>query len=115
MPGCRTLVVDVGKTFMQAALELFPKHNLKKIDAVLITHAHADGASAISPKDFQTDDIPAMNGLDDLRGWTLGAAIQDHIDIYLTRATFEAVERCFPYLVCCRSNYICFTHSYLLG
>ena len=39
----RTLVVDVGKTFMAAALEWFPKYGLRKIDAVLITHAHADG------------------------------------------------------------------------
>ena len=39
----RTIVIDAGKTFQAAAVEWFPKYGLRKIDAVLITHAHADG------------------------------------------------------------------------
>lgn len=39
----RTLVIDVGKNFLAAATEWFPKYGLREIDAVLITHAHADG------------------------------------------------------------------------
>ncbi|KZS93231.1 hypothetical protein SISNIDRAFT_411259 [Sistotremastrum niveocremeum HHB9708] len=77
------IAVDVGKTFLQSALEWFPKYGLRKIDAVVITHAHAD----------------AMNGLDDLRGWTLHAAIQKCIEIYVSQATFIEVNRSFPYLV----------------
>jgi phosphoribosyl 1,2-cyclic phosphodiesterase len=38
-----TIVIDVGKNFYAAALEWFPKYGLRRIDAVLITHAHADG------------------------------------------------------------------------
>jgi glyoxylase-like metal-dependent hydrolase (beta-lactamase superfamily II) len=38
-----TIVIDVGKNFHAAALEWFPKYGFRKIDAVLITHAHADG------------------------------------------------------------------------
>ncbi|KAI6134090.1 beta-lactamase-like protein [Pisolithus croceorrhizus] len=78
-----TVIIDVGKTFQVAAVEWFPKYGLREIDAVLITHAHAD----------------AMNGLDDLRGWTLRAAIQQHIDVYVSNDTFRDVERAFPYLV----------------
>ncbi|KAJ3926555.1 MAG: beta-lactamase-like protein [Lentinula lateritia] len=78
-----TIVIDAGKTFQAAAVEWFPKHGLRNIDALLITHAHAD----------------AMNGLDDLRGWTLGNSIQPHIDVYVSQATFTEVQRSFPYLV----------------
>ncbi|KAL0577592.1 hypothetical protein V5O48_004390 [Marasmius crinis-equi] len=96
-----TIVIDAGKTFQAAALEWFPTHGLRRIDALLLTHAHAD----------------AMNGLDDLRGtdapskggrrltnasdpgWTLGSTIQDHVDVYLSQATFQEVKRSFPYLV----------------
>ncbi|KIM85448.1 hypothetical protein PILCRDRAFT_66638 [Piloderma croceum F 1598] len=78
-----TIVIDAGKNFYAAALEWFPKYGLRHIDAVLITHAHAD----------------AMNGLDDLRGWTLQGAIQSQIDIYASQATFDEVKRSFPYLV----------------
>ncbi|KAG6885707.1 hypothetical protein C0993_010879 [Termitomyces sp. T159_Od127] len=78
-----TIVVDAGKNFQAAALEWFPKYGLRRIDALLITHAHAD----------------AMNGLDDLRVWTLNKAIQSHIDVYVSQNTFEGVRRSFPYLV----------------
>jgi phosphoribosyl 1,2-cyclic phosphodiesterase len=48
----RTIVIDVGKNFQAAAIEFFPKYGLRRIDAVILSHPHAD----------------AMNGLDDLRG-----------------------------------------------
>ncbi|KAJ6604209.1 beta-lactamase-like protein [Mycena vulgaris] len=86
MPGKQgsvTVLIDCGKNFQAAALEWFPKFGLRRIDAVLITHAHAD----------------AVNGLDDLRAWTLGAKIQPHIDIYVSRATYEDIKKMFPYLV----------------
>ncbi|KAI9462316.1 beta-lactamase-like protein [Lactarius psammicola] len=79
----RTIVIDVGKNFQAAAVEWFPKYELRHIDAVLISHAHAD----------------AMNGLDDLRGWTLRGSIQKFIDVYASQATFTEVERSFPYMV----------------
>ncbi|KAJ2864444.1 hypothetical protein GGH94_002896 [Coemansia aciculifera] len=50
----RNIVIDCGKTFLESATEVFVKHDVKSIDAVLLTHGHAD----------------AMFGLDDLRQWT---------------------------------------------
>ena len=44
----RTIVIDVGKSFLHSAVEWFPKYGLRQIDAVLLTHAHADGASFAS-------------------------------------------------------------------
>ncbi|KAJ7071461.1 beta-lactamase-like protein [Mycena amicta] len=81
--GSVTLLIDCGKNFQAAALEWFPKYSLRRIDAVLITHAHSD----------------AINGLDDLRAWTLSSRIQPHIDIYTSDATFQDIKRTFPYLV----------------
>lgn len=34
-----------------------------------------------------------------LAGWTLGGAIQPHVDIYLSQETFQAVKVAFPYMV----------------
>ena len=42
----RTIIIDVGKTFLPAAMEFFPKYGMRKVDAVLLTHAHADGETA---------------------------------------------------------------------
>lgn len=47
-PACAdnsTIIIDVGKSFQTSAIEWFPKYGLRRIDAVLITHAHADGMS----------------------------------------------------------------------
>ncbi|EFP84118.1 uncharacterized protein PGTG_10496 [Puccinia graminis f. sp. tritici CRL 75-36-700-3] len=77
------LLIDVGKSFCEAAREFFPKHNIRRLDAVLLTHPHAD----------------AINGLDDLRAWTLGGAIQDSIPIYCNEYTHTEISRMYPYLV----------------
>lgn len=79
--GGKNLLVDVGKTFREQSVRYFPRWGIKSIDAVLITHGHAD----------------AYNGLDDLREWCnrQGAAIP----IFLTQTTFETVSASFPYLV----------------
>ena len=59
----RTVLIDAGKNFQAAALEWFPKYGLRRIDAVLLTHGHADGkythlflrhfASVLTPFSYQ--------------------------------------------------------------
>ncbi|KAJ2001812.1 hypothetical protein GGI04_002079 [Coemansia thaxteri] len=77
----RNIVIDCGKTFLVSAIDLFIKHNVKTIDAVLLTHGHAD----------------AMLGLDDLRQWT--ASLKMSIPIYCDKETMDVVAHTFPYLV----------------
>ncbi|WVW79937.1 hypothetical protein I302_101908 [Kwoniella bestiolae CBS 10118] len=77
----RNLLVDVGKTFREQAARFFPEWGVKTIDAVLLTHGHAD----------------AYFGLDDLREWCIrqGRAIP----VYLNQETYEKVCEAFPYMV----------------
>ncbi|KAF8758327.1 RINT-1 / TIP-1 family [Rhizoctonia solani] len=70
----KVVVIDVGKTFLSAAYDLFPRYGLRRIDAVILTHPHADG-------------------------WTLKKSIQAYIDIYVSAFTFKEVQKSFPYLV----------------
>jgi phosphoribosyl 1,2-cyclic phosphodiesterase len=44
-----TVLIDTGKNFQAAALEWFPKYGLRRIDAVLLTHGHADGKRIYPP------------------------------------------------------------------
>ncbi|PLW52956.1 hypothetical protein PCANC_07555 [Puccinia coronata f. sp. avenae] len=77
------VLIDVGKSFCEAARDHFPKHRVRRLDAVLLTHPHAD----------------AINGLDDLRAWTLGDAIQDSIPIYCNQYTHAEISRMYPYMM----------------
>ncbi|KAI7832001.1 metallo-beta-lactamase family protein [Kickxella alabastrina] len=77
----RNIVIDCGKTFYESAREVFIKHNIETVDAVLLTHGHAD----------------AMFGLDDLRQWTMGLNLS--IPIYCDKETMGTVGEAFPYLV----------------
>ncbi len=49
------IVVDAGKSFYEACMQWFPKFGVSTLDAVVLTHAHADASA----------------GLDDLRDWTM--------------------------------------------
>jgi len=83
-PDARTtILIDCGKSFYESALNYFPSNDLRRIDAVLLTHAHAD----------------AILGLDDLRSWTMGCCIQEYVDVYLTEECMETVKYTFPYLI----------------
>ncbi|WVR03993.1 hypothetical protein IAU60_000992 [Kwoniella sp. DSM 27419] len=77
----KNILVDVGKTFREQAGRFFPKWGVKTIDAVLLTHGHAD----------------AYFGLDDLREWCMrqGRAIP----VYLNQETYQSVCASFPYMV----------------
>jgi len=50
--GGKHIQIDCGKTFRDAVINIFPLHGIQHIDALLITHSHAD----------------AILGLDDIRG-----------------------------------------------
>lgn len=78
-----TILIDCGPTFYASAVKNFKRHRLRAIDAVLLTHAHAD----------------AILGLDNLRAWTMRGTIQETIDIYCTEECFKTVQSAFPYLV----------------
>lgn len=75
------VVIDAGKFFYESAMHWFPKYNVQTMDALVITHAHAD----------------AVGGLDDLRDWTNNN--QESLPIYLRETDLDSVESLFFYLV----------------
>ncbi|KAK3426767.1 hypothetical protein EUGRSUZ_F03136 [Eucalyptus grandis] len=79
--GKCNILIDAGKFFYQSALRWFPAYGIRTIDAVIITHSHAD----------------AIGGLDDLRDWTNN--VQPHIPIYVANRDFEVMKKTHYYLV----------------
>jgi phosphoribosyl 1,2-cyclic phosphodiesterase len=78
----RNVLVDAGKFFYQSAIEMFPRFKVRTLDAVVLTHAHADAAG----------------GLDDLRDWTNNNK-QVSIPVFYRPEDQEALARTHYYLV----------------
>ncbi|RYG52804.1 MBL fold metallo-hydrolase [archaeon] len=75
----RHILIDCGKTLREVVMRRLPELGVTNIDAVLLTHPHAD----------------AMLGLDDLRDVSPYAKIP----VYLSASCFDRVCGVFPYLV----------------
>jgi phosphoribosyl 1,2-cyclic phosphodiesterase len=67
--------------FYHSALQWFPYYGIRNLDAVIITHSHAD----------------ANGGLDDLRDWTNN--VQATIPIYVTSRDLQVMSKSHYYLV----------------
>jgi phosphoribosyl 1,2-cyclic phosphodiesterase len=76
----RNILIDAGKTFREAAVRWFPVHNIRSIDAVLLTHEHAD----------------SIFGIDDLRS-TQGST-KKPLDIYQSPPTKQVTQQVYSYL-----------------
>lgn len=76
------VLIDCGKFFWASAMEWFPQHRIRFIDALVLTHRHND----------------ACYGIDDLRDWTRMKGA-DLLDVYLRKEDLEYMSGPFPYLV----------------
>ena len=82
----RCVQIDCGKTFRETALTVYRQHGVTALDAVILTHDHAD----------------AVGGLDELRSlqrfdpktYEIDQPIQCHCD----RRTMTRLRHMFPYL-----------------
>ena len=73
--------IDAGKTFREAALRWYPKHNVACLDALILTHEHAD----------------AVFGLDDLRGFQVGKG--SPLPVYCSQRDLDSLATRFDYLM----------------
>lgn len=85
--GGRNVLIDCGKTVREAALRHLPPLGVRRVDAIVLTHGHAD----------------AMLGLDDVRDLVprtpAGAQAAGAMPVYMSDATYGVCARVFPYLV----------------
>lgn len=75
------IVIDAGKSFYEGCVELFPEFGVEKLDAVVLTHAHAD----------------AVAGLDDLRDWTMNTRLA--MPLYVRNEDMPVLSKSHFYLL----------------
>tara|TARA_B100000945_G_scaffold288061_1_gene260098 strand:+ start:389 stop:1252 length:864 start_codon:yes stop_codon:yes gene_type:complete len=76
----KNIIIDAGKTFWDSAIKFFPKYNIRNIDEIIITHAHAD----------------AVGGFDYFRDWS--NFVQETVSVNLRENDFEAIKNIYFYL-----------------
>ncbi|CDF40837.1 unnamed protein product [Chondrus crispus] len=93
--GGKNILIDCGKTTRDAAITHFPKNGVRNVDAVVLTHGHAD----------------AILGLDDSRDIQHGSTKKElpngetqwippnPMQIFLNEETMRVCQTVFPYLV----------------
>eukprot|EP01041_Mallomonas_annulata_P000560 gene560-1076_t len=77
----KNIVIDVGKTFRETVIRWFPIHKIRSVDAVILTHGHAD----------------AIFGIDDIRA-VQSDFLESPMEVYLSDDCLKVVRRVFFYL-----------------
>lgn len=77
----KNIVIDAGKSFYEACMEWFPKFGVTSLDAVVLTHSHAD----------------AISGLDDLRDWTNNTRVS--MPLFVRNQDMPTLSKTHFYLV----------------
>ena len=104
----RNVVIDVGKTFRETALRWMPRHNIRSLDAVLLTHHHMDAVAGLDDlRGFQVSTRIAQPLLSDtskqpnqssLSGKAVGPPVRVPIQVYLSQECLDQVAQQFPWL-----------------
>jgi phosphoribosyl 1,2-cyclic phosphodiesterase len=87
----KNVIIDVGKSFREGALRWLPRHSIRTLDAIVLTHEHMDAAG----------------GLDDVRGFQKyfkspmrdERPIQEPMPLFLSSHCLSCLQDEFPWLL----------------
>jgi len=87
----RQILIDCGKTFRNAVLRFFRRLGVEGVDAILLTHDHADAVLGL-------DEVRSVQRYDAERRLVL-----DTTAVYCSQRTYAHCQRAFPYLAPARA------------
>lgn len=89
-----TILIDCGKTIRESAMRHFPKLNVRNVDAIVLTHGHADAVLGLDDtRDIQVDPRPLyVNGT---TRWSEPVPTP----VFLNEETMATCRNVFPYLM----------------
>jgi phosphoribosyl 1,2-cyclic phosphodiesterase len=88
-----TTIIDVGKTFREAALRWFPSYGISSIDAIILTHEHMDAAGGLDDvRGFQQYDVSKQMQHGQRPGMIA-------MPLYLSLHCYKDLQQRFPWLL----------------
>lgn len=96
----KCVMVDAGKTMRDACLSQLPKVGVQQVNALLLTHGHADAVLGLDDiRDLQQSErvvvSDPLNPGNKVHGFRI---LSGPLPIYLSHETMETVKSIFPYL-----------------
>lgn len=89
-----TVLIDCGKTIREVAVRHFPSLGVREIDAVVLTHGHADAFLGLDDvRDIQLDGVAKL--VDEKIRWIPPKPLP----IFLNEDTMRVCQNVFPYLI----------------
>ena len=92
--GKHTILIDCGKTIREAATTHFPKLGVTHVDAIVLTHGHADAIMGLD----DARDIQMPGSRDVINGKTVWGPTPT-VPIFLNSETMAVCKNVFPYLI----------------
>ena len=88
--GLFNILIDCGKTFRESAIKVFPKYGVSNLNALLLTHNHADAC-------FGVDDLREFSSQGD-RSRACGHTGEMPLFVFADPCTMDSMRNVFGYL-----------------
>ena len=98
----RCVLIDAGKTMRDSILKQFPRFNLTKVDAMFLTHGHADAILGLDDvRDLQSSEMVTICDDNTENIPVTGFKVTSGpLPIYLHNETMQTINSTFDYLTC---------------
>lgn len=94
----KCVLIDAGKTMRDACMRLLPKEGVSAVNAIFLTHGHADAMMGLDDLRDLQDVVYVHEGHSLYKGAEGYKVVSGRMPVYLHKETMDVVQNAFSYL-----------------